>query len=175
MELCDHLQVVFHVLFLNLDSPNALIHRHARIFLANLIYSLTSGQVGKLERDSPAAKFLARIEALGDRRPWAYEDPTITALDIESAKQLGQWVAEVVTLLPSFTLLPSSWGAEGTPARAMVCVRSCAWCACAVTCAEKLNVWCRHSAFVGGQDRAHSGALRVPLVPRLSRAAAAGL
>jgi hypothetical protein len=115
VELCDHLQVVFHVLFLNLDSPNALIHRHARIFLTNLIYSLTSGQVGKLEKDSPAARFLAKVDALGDRPPWAYEDPTIVALDIESAKQLGQWVSEVVTLLPSFSLLPSSWGAEGIP------------------------------------------------------------
>lgn len=44
VELCDHLQVVFHVIFLNLDSLNPLIHRHARIFLVNLIYSLTSGQ-----------------------------------------------------------------------------------------------------------------------------------
>ncbi|CAG8567483.1 11118_t:CDS:2, partial [Scutellospora calospora] len=93
-----HLPKLFHVLFVQLDSPNPLISEETRALLVNLIHSIILCKSVYPEVIKLGHSLVAELKAKEGSQLWAYEDITYSNRDIKSLSDLEKLAKDVVTI-----------------------------------------------------------------------------
>ncbi|CAG8647227.1 35844_t:CDS:10 [Gigaspora margarita] len=124
-----HLQQLFHVLFVQLDSPNPLISEETKALLVNLIHSIILCRSVYPEVIKLGHSLVAELKAK-ESQLWAYEDITYSNRNIKSLSDLEKLAKDVVTIFSvSFNReeLKQTWGeialkwATSCPVRHIAC------------------------------------------------------
>ncbi|KAJ3109558.1 Cell morphogenesis protein PAG1 [Phlyctochytrium planicorne] len=92
--LLDHLALILHVIFIQLDHFITLVCEQMRLLLINLIQIIVPKKIGGAKVES----VLAKLDLKEGRRIWPYQDLSPEVRDIESAKQLAELVADILSL-----------------------------------------------------------------------------
>ncbi|CAG8517912.1 10858_t:CDS:2, partial [Racocetra fulgida] len=92
-----HLPKLFHVLFVQLDSPNPLISEETKALLVNLIHSIILCRSVYPEVIKLGHSLVAELKAK-ESQLWAYEDITYSNRNIKSLSDLEKLAKDVVTI-----------------------------------------------------------------------------
>eukprot|EP00898_Chlorokybus_atmophyticus_P003403 jgi/Chlat1/4063/Chrsp26S04002 len=113
-----HLPFLFHLAVVVMDSPEAIISQHCQHLLLNLLHSLVAQHVAVLSGADFASEnervttLIRDIAASKGKSLWAYEEVSLTDVNLESIKALSSLVEAVVAAIPFEVDLRERWGEE---------------------------------------------------------------
>ncbi|KAJ3218583.1 Cell morphogenesis protein PAG1 [Dinochytrium kinnereticum] len=92
--LLDHLALILHMVFIQLDHFITLMCEEMRLLLINMIQTIIPRKLGGPKIEA----ILTKLDLKEGRRIWPYQDLSPSIRDIESAKQLGELVTDILGL-----------------------------------------------------------------------------
>ncbi|KAD7479458.1 hypothetical protein E3N88_02594 [Mikania micrantha] len=116
----EHLPLLFHVIFVSMDSSEGIVLEHCQRLLVNLLYSLAGRHlelynVENYDGDNNRQQVVRLIKYVQSKRGtmmWENEDPTVTGIELQSAKLLSALVQSMVDAVFFQGDLRETWGAE---------------------------------------------------------------
>lgn len=97
-DLAQHLPLLLHCIFVQLDHLTSIICDQSRCFLINLIHSVVIRQSMDSEASKRASEVVQWLVAKEGKRPWAYENITPKNRRLHSAIELGELLDKVVSV-----------------------------------------------------------------------------
>ncbi|KAI8847120.1 cell morphogenesis C-terminal-domain-containing protein [Chytridium lagenaria] len=92
--LLEHLALILHMIFIQLDHFITLVCEQMRLLLINIIQTIIPRKLG----GSKIEVVLTKLDLKEGRRIWPYQDLSPSVREIESTKQLAELVADILSL-----------------------------------------------------------------------------
>ncbi|XP_010251338.1 PREDICTED: protein furry homolog-like [Nelumbo nucifera] len=115
----EHLPLLFHVMFVSMDSSEDIVLEHSQRLLVNLLYSLAGRHLelyGVEESDGEnrqqVVSLIKYVQSKRGSLMWENEDPTLTRTELPSAALLSALVQSMVDAIFFQGDLRETWGAE---------------------------------------------------------------
>ncbi|KAI7744187.1 hypothetical protein M8C21_020805 [Ambrosia artemisiifolia] len=115
----EHLPLLFHVIFVSMDSSEDLVLEHCQRLLVNLLYSLGGRHLelynvenSDNENRKLVVSLIKYVQSKRGTMMWENEDPTVTGIELKSAKLLSALVQSMVDAIFFQGDLRETWGAE---------------------------------------------------------------
>ncbi|XP_076893206.1 uncharacterized protein LOC143545157 [Bidens hawaiensis] len=114
----EHLPLLFHVIFVSMDSSEDIVLEHCQRLLVNLLYSLGGRHLelynvenNDVENRQLVASLIKYVQSKRGTMMWENEDPTVTRIELQSAKLLSALVQSMVDAILFQGDLRETWGA----------------------------------------------------------------
>ncbi|KAI3794046.1 hypothetical protein L1987_36671 [Smallanthus sonchifolius] len=115
----EHLPLLFHVTFVSMDSSEDIVLEHCQRLLVNLLYSLGGRHLELYnvenndgENRQLVVSLIKYVQSKRGTMMWENEDPTVTGVELQSAKLLSALVQSMVDAIFFQGDLRETWGAE---------------------------------------------------------------
>ncbi|XP_068646926.1 uncharacterized protein [Aristolochia californica] len=114
-----HLPLLFHVMFVSMDSSEDIVLEHCQHLLVNLLYSLAGRHLELYEVENcdgenkqQVVSLIKYVQSKRGSMMWENEDPTLVRTELPSAALLSALVLSMVDAIFFQGDLRETWGAE---------------------------------------------------------------
>ncbi|KAI3721956.1 hypothetical protein L2E82_32976 [Cichorium intybus] len=115
----EHLPLLFHVIFVSMDSSEDIVLEHCQRLLVNLLYSLGGRHLELYnvekndgENREQVASLIKYVQSRRGTMMWENEDPTVTEINLQSTMLLSALVQSMVEAIFFQDDLRETWGTE---------------------------------------------------------------
>ncbi|KAK1274267.1 hypothetical protein QJS04_geneDACA009878 [Acorus gramineus] len=115
----EHLPLLFHVVFVSMDSSEDVVLEHCQLLLVNLLYSLAGRHLELYgvenidgENKQQVVSLIKYVQSKRGSLMWENEDPTLVRTELPSASLMSALVLSMVDAIFFQGDLRENWGAE---------------------------------------------------------------
>lgn len=115
----QYLHLLFHVIFVSMDSSEDIVLEHCQHLLVNLLYSLAGRHLeqyevenGERENKQQVVSLIKYVQSKRGSMMWENEDPTVVRTELPSAALLSALVQSMVDAIFFQGDLRETWGEE---------------------------------------------------------------
>ncbi|KAJ4826862.1 hypothetical protein Tsubulata_039605 [Turnera subulata] len=115
----EHLPLLFHVIFVSMDSSEDIVLEHCQHLLVNLLYSLAGRHLELYEVENSdgenkqqVVSLIKYVQSKRGSMMWENEDPSVVKTELPSAALLSALVQSMVDAIFFQGDLRETWGAE---------------------------------------------------------------